>query len=506
MLILEKWDIKFKSEWKTAILATWIVGLLAHAYKFFNFLPTWDSIYNFTGVGATYGLGRWFLSQAGLISSNFDLPWINGALSLFYISIVMILLVELFQIRKKALIGLCAAVFVSFPTVVSSFAYMYTADAYMLAFLLVVLAVFLTCRIKKWGMFLGMLCLGFGMGIYQAYAAIAIVLVLLWIIQQFVIEKTAFFETVKKDLKYLGMLIGGAFVYLIILKLTMLYYDMDMSGYQGIGSMGILSLAEYKAGLIKTKYRFQLMMGLENGFMNRPYTLLNTAILLILSVLLIYLAVKNRIYEKKLSFLAAVAAVLLIPVGAYAINFTSPDVEYHTLMEMGVCFVYLLVIILLNQLEWKSAFPKVLRVCGLAAMCGLVYYNVLNCNIAYYNMNLSYQKSYAIAENVLDRIENTDEFLTATNTVALIGRYDCPTENLHGLVPNIMGVSNDSFLNDPNHYTVMWRYCFGIEINLASYEEMSAIKETEEFKSMAVYPAKDSVKYIDGIIVIRLSE
>lgn len=111
-----KKKIVLKEEWMVGFITTWIVGLLAHAYRFFNFLPIWDSIYNFTGVGSTYTLGRWFLGYAGLITSMFDLPWVNGAFSLFYISIVVILLTEMFEIKNKGMIVLCAAIFVSFPT------------------------------------------------------------------------------------------------------------------------------------------------------------------------------------------------------------------------------------------------------------------------------------------------------------------------------------------------------------------------------------------------------
>ena len=95
-----KKKIVLKEEWMVGFITTWIVGLLAHAYRFFNFLPIWDSIYNFTGVGSTYTLGRWFLGYAGLITSMFDLPWVNGAFSLFYISIVVILLTEMFEIKN----------------------------------------------------------------------------------------------------------------------------------------------------------------------------------------------------------------------------------------------------------------------------------------------------------------------------------------------------------------------------------------------------------------------
>ena len=124
-------EIVLKEEWMVGFITTWIVGLLAHAYRFFNFLPIWDSIYNFTGVGSTYTLGRWFLGYAGLITSMFDLPWVNGAFSLFIISIVVILLTEMFEIKNKGMIVLCVGNFCVLPDrCVFFWLILYTADAY----------------------------------------------------------------------------------------------------------------------------------------------------------------------------------------------------------------------------------------------------------------------------------------------------------------------------------------------------------------------------------------
>ena len=36
-----KKKIVLKEEWMVGFITTWIVGLLAHAYRFFNFLPIW---------------------------------------------------------------------------------------------------------------------------------------------------------------------------------------------------------------------------------------------------------------------------------------------------------------------------------------------------------------------------------------------------------------------------------------------------------------------------------
>ena len=62
--------IQIKKQWKITFLATWIGGMLAHAYRFFIFLPSWDSMYNFAGTGATYSSGRCFLEFFRKISSK----------------------------------------------------------------------------------------------------------------------------------------------------------------------------------------------------------------------------------------------------------------------------------------------------------------------------------------------------------------------------------------------------------------------------------------------------
>ncbi len=52
----------------------------------------------------------------------------------------------------------------------------------------------------------------------------------------------------------------------------------------------------------------------------------------------------------------------------------------------------------------------------------------------------------------------------------------------------------------------MWNYCFGRSFALTSGAEKEEITATEEYQNMPVYPAKDSVKVINGTIVVKLSE
>lgn len=85
-------------------------------------------------------------------------------------------------------------------------------------------------------------------------------------------------------------------------------------------------------------------------------------------------------------------------------------------------------------------------------------------------MNLSYQKSYAVCGNILDRIQDLDEY-PQTTKVAMMGTYHAYSSGVEDLHPDIMGVSQDIYLEGDYHYIAMWNYCFGLGFALTSGEE-----------------------------------
>lgn len=68
---------KWKKEYSFTFITSFICGIFLHIYKFTNYLPNHDSMYNFYHDQNVIGSGRWFLSFACGFSSYFDLPWIN---------------------------------------------------------------------------------------------------------------------------------------------------------------------------------------------------------------------------------------------------------------------------------------------------------------------------------------------------------------------------------------------------------------------------------------------
>lgn len=497
--------IQIKPEWKIGFFATWIVGMLAHAYRFFNFLPTWDSMYNFKGTGATFYSGRCFLGFFSSLSTEYDMPWVNGAFSLFYISIAVVMLIDLFRVKSRISCILLAALVVTFPTVTSTFAYMFTADGYMMAFLLSVAGVYFTYKWKH-GIWPGIVCIGLSMGTYQAYISVTLVVILLFVIKELLFEKKTFKEVFFADWKYLALVIGGAVFYKVVSSIINAYYGIVLTGYQGIDSMGILTLTQYKDALRKTGSSLLHLWCLHDGlFAANKYGLANAAVvggILLGTVLLI---IKNKTYKNIPGVILTAVSVMVLPLAAFSVNFVSPGVSYHTLMQMGVCFIYILLLLYLEHGGWKSAVEKGLRVFGVLVLVFLCYFNTLQANRAYSNMNLSYEKSYAVCSNLLDRIEQLDEY-PEVSKVALMGTYHANSGGIEELNPSIMGVSQDIYLNGDYHYISMWNYCFGRSFAMTSGEEKAAIQETEEYKELSVYPAKDCMAVINGTIVIKLSE
>ncbi len=90
-----------KPQWKTAFFAALIIGFLTHLFMFTNAIPNHDSLLNIHMSQKKFSLGRFFLSPFSGISSYFDLPWVNGALSIFYLALTSAALTELFGLRKK---------------------------------------------------------------------------------------------------------------------------------------------------------------------------------------------------------------------------------------------------------------------------------------------------------------------------------------------------------------------------------------------------------------------
>lgn len=302
------------------------------------------------------------------------------------------------------------------------------------------------------------------------------------------------------------MLWGGAVFYEVVDGIINAYYGIELVEYQGIDSVGILTLAEYREAAHKSIDCLKYLWCLYNGLSaTNKYGLANAAVVGGIVLGTILLIIKNKTYKNIPGVIATVLAVAALPFAAFAVNFVSAGVSYHTLMEMGVCSIYILLLMFIEHGKWEKLLEKCLKAFWVLVLAFLCYFNTIHANQAYNYMNLSYEKSYGVCSNILDRIEQLDEY-PEISKVACMGTYHAYSRGVDELAPTIMGVSEDIYLKSDYHYISMWNYCFGRSFAMTTDNEKEAIRETEEYQNMPSYPANGSVAIINDTIVVKFEE
>lgn len=130
-------------EYRSPIVITWLVGLLAHMFTFTNKLLNFDEPQFLFSKGITLPSGRWMLGLTSFLFPDVSMPWIYGTISLALVCVAVCLIIRIYEIKNTCIQGILAGLIVCFPGQVSIFCFMFTSAPYALSFLLSVLSVYI---------------------------------------------------------------------------------------------------------------------------------------------------------------------------------------------------------------------------------------------------------------------------------------------------------------------------------------------------------------------------
>ena len=164
-----------------------IAGLVAHGYIIFNRISYHDNSACLFNLGGTYESGRWMLGFIYDIQMKttklFSVPVFNGILSVLFIAIAAMVLIEMFDVQSKFLSAAIGAIMVVYPVVTSIFSFMFTSWEYQLALLLAILSVKVLTedsdRKFVFTLLISVALCTVSLGIYQAYFSVTIALFLI---------------------------------------------------------------------------------------------------------------------------------------------------------------------------------------------------------------------------------------------------------------------------------------------------------------------------------------
>lgn len=181
----------------------------------------------------------------------------------------------------------------------------------------------------------------------------------------------------------------------------------------------------------------------------------------------------------------------------------------HHLTRYAVCLFYLMVILIagfnrqyavLKHGSWQKA--------ALAAMVGAVIFsNVQIANTAYIKKDLEREATLSTMTRVLARLEEYEDYRYDESEVAIVGEVNKYSQPLSvGAVEYITGLTANSQITDKMKTYYFFELVLQYPIHLCSDKKELEIVDTEEFQKMGVFPAKDCISTIDGVIVVKLAE
>ena len=495
-----------KKEWIICFCSAIVIGLAAHIYKLTNFLPNWDSLLNLYTNQDKTDLGRCFLMYACSLSSYYDLPWINGLLSLVYIACSAVCVSELFHIRKKIPLILLGGIMVTFPTVTSTLAYNYTADGYFLALLCMCVAVILIVRYQK-GFFPAAVLFAFGLGVYQAYITFAVVLILIYLIDQLLFYQINIreFRIITSRSVISGIL--GAMIYWISLKIRLLTSEGSLSEYQNVNEAFSLQSIDIFRAILRCGYRFLIyFFDFSKGI--NLFLVINIGLILLLAVLFLYAFKSKNMSKTPWRLGMVIFCVAMLPFASYALYFISYLMDYHNLMVMCLCLIYILPLLFYERLSSVTKEVCLMKWGILILSLTMVYYFVMISNISYQKMHMAYEKSYGVTVRLADRIEQLPG-ADQCSEIAVAGCLPGSEAFSYSFPPDMTGITDsyiirkqDTMMHENVLQAMLRDYC-GISYEDTTEEEVQKIYSTEEFKKMGCWPEDNSVSVIGDILVIK---
>lgn len=508
---MDKLFAKLKNQqYKIPFVSAMVIGLITHMVMIVNKYPNMDSMSNFYFDQNMVTSGRWFLICACGISSFYDLNFVNGLLAIIFLSVCAVFVTRFFNVEKRTSLILIPAVMMTFPAVAATMSYMYTVDGYMLGLLMAILAAYITKK-YKYGFFAGGVLLAFSMGTYQAYLAFTILMVVFDLMLGIVTNEKI------KDLwnrawKFLVMGISGGVLYYVILKICLVLEKKELDTYQGINEMGKISISALPTMIKDVYFDFAAFASKGRIFVNNPFSMVVMCILIAGMIISICaLVARYEAYKKWYNWVLMIFFLVTLPIGCNIILLMSSQAEYHLLMRMQWELFLIIGIVIcekaiscLEDLKENVQIAKIVSVVVISFIC---YNFFLADNIAYFNLNEKYEKTYAYCVRLLDRIEQTEGYYQGIPIcmVGVISEDSYPSTDITGNVTTRMrGTDGDFLLYKGEQYQEYMKHYLGASLNILTGDDVIDMYYSDEYQVMTSFPDKDSIKIVNGIMYIKL--
>jgi len=498
-------DINLKQV-KEILLYTFVFGIVAHGYMYFNANLSDDSLTYIYANSSEHvvSIGRYFRPLYRLIRGDFTLPVLIGFLSLLFLGISIYFIVEILGINRKIYkILTCGVLVTNYSLTILNATYIHDADSYLFALLLVSLATWLSCKSNKISsLIISTILFVISLGIYQTYICVAVVIYLI----------KAFIELAdKNDWK---IVIKSLFIRMICILIAMIIYYIgfyiasQIVGFAISNDYNSISIIFKDISVSNLVTRLQNTMELFDSLILLPnirYQMLIKIINILLLLLMVVLMIMYMMKTNTINRIIMLIILILLPLAMNLIFFIWEHIHEITIYPFFLIYVFILV--LLNH---NDTFVKYKTISGVVVIMIsiLIFNNCIYSNECYLKKELDSRSTASVFTRIIDRIEQTDGYIPGETKVAIIGNINnnnSITLKREGFNYSSYGLNNDYSVNEQNTYRKYINYMIGYNMKIVGGDEVDKLVNNEDIKKMPEFPAKDSVKMIDGILIVKLA-
>lgn len=499
---------RVKEEWKIAFFSTFICFLLIHLYKITNYLPNHDTLYNFYSTQNITASGRWFLQYACGISSYFDLPWVNGVLCAVYLGITTAVIVELLSIRSPVVIALTGMVLAGSPSTTEMLFFGYTADGYLLGLLMGAVSACLSCREGHLGhYFLSGLLLCLSCAIYQSSVSFAIMLCISYLLLKLLDNEVSVVASWKWIGRHVILYAASMASYYVIWKLSLHFSGSSATSYQGIDSVGSISLSTLIGSAVSSVSNLALYF-VEWNILEHPvslYAVLNIVFLVCFAAIILMVFAKTGIHRSPARLLMVLFCLAATVPALYVWCFLAPTVTYRPMMLHGICLYFTLALILFDK--WCT--PRVSTLFAVL-ITAVVFNYAIMANSSYFWLNKCYEKTYYRGTALMDTVVSAQQQNGEIANVAFVGnRTDevYSDDSIFTRRVHILSMCLETdLLYDHIHTYLFLENTFGLELPDVSEQQLAELEALVPVRNMPTWPAEGSCQVIGDTLVIKIGD
>lgn len=494
-------------KYKYSIYSSMIFTFLTHFYFFTRRLANEDDLSYLVFKDFALTSGRW--NNGALFTTSLMSPSVNFILVIIILAIISLLICDIFKIKNKKNMILVSLIISTFPSLALSFSYLFMVEIYMTSLLLAVLAVWLSTK-WKYGFIPGSFCIALSLGNYQSYIAVSVSLIIIYIIKEIIDKKK---EILKDILKLFIMGILGIIIYFIILKVLLLINKTSLSNYKGANSMGIPPISEWPKLIFRTyKHFIGYFIGKSYFRVSIFESIIRILTIILTFILLINKITKEKFYKNKMNIIIFIILIVLIPLTFNIVDFMAFKADLTSLQIYSFFSLYLLMILILDKTK-----PNYLNTIITILIIAIGIMNFTTINKYYFKQETYYKYTENFNNRLLNKIESTEGYYYGIPIIfkgeinsnfykdlnALPNTNDNITFDQSLWGGKYIGYEDLFTYNNDNKIFKMINNEFGVYLNRATDEERDKIKDNKEYNNMKSYPEKDSIKIIDGILVVN---